>query len=517
MLSKISSPRPYVSQWTPGIRPAHVTKGLSHANMQAVTQYSHALHGAALFFLKHLSNPWARTLAGQMAAGFVTHLHHLTKDHRRTDFNFAALDETSARELAKTTGAPAESICPRTIDGEVADVAFEYVDQQPWGSLKRFKQVRTNGEEFETPRPPLLICAPLSGHFDTLLTPTVHRLMQDFDLYITDWHDASEVPVSAGQFDLDVQIHYLKDIWLPLINERHQPTGQHSNDHHTQTVHTLGVCQPGVPLSVATALLNETGSMHAPLSMSLMGSPIDTRQSPTQVNEFAQNHSYEWFVENAVAQVAFGKPGAGQMVYPGWQQLAGFMMMNADKHMEAHQAMLLGLLFEPWNDALERSNFEHLMLGNADSARIKQAFYEEYRRTMDLPAAFYLQTIDHVFQRHLLPKGEFVYTCPLSNEKRAVDLGQIRNTAILAMEGENDDITGIGQTKAILDLTPEAHGEYMLIPKVGHYGCFSGSMWRNHTAPRMIDFIRRVNEQAGLNYHTRQETQHVLDGLELVA
>jgi len=279
-------------------------------------------------------------------------------------------------------------------------------------------------------------------------------------VYITDWADARMVPMNAGRFDLDDYIDYL----IGFL------------EHIGPGTHMLAVCQPSVPSFAAAAIMGKHEHPCRPASLTMMGGPIDTREAPTSVNDVAMNQPLSWFENNVIATVPLSYPGAGRKVYPGFLQLAGFMAMNLGNHMMSHYSM-----------------FKHLVEGDGEGAAATKAFYDEYRSVCDLPAEYYLQTIEHVFQRHSLPKGEFVH------RGEVIDLGGIRDTALLAIEGEKDDISGIGQTRASLHLAPnlpEKMKKYMLAEGVGHYGIFNGSKWRTLIAPVLEDWIRQHRRKA---------------------
>jgi poly(3-hydroxybutyrate) depolymerase len=297
----------------------------------------------------------------------------------------------------------------------------------------------------------------MSGHHATLLRGTVEAFLPFYDVYITDWIDARLMPLSAGGFDLDDYIDYLVAICETL-----------SQDNSGAPLHTIGVCQPAVPLFAAVALMEAADNPHVPASMTLMGGPIDTRRSPTKVNLLAQERGSQWFRNNCISTVPLGYHGAGREVYPGFLQLAGFMAMNIDRHVNAHIEL-----------------FSHLVEGDGDSAEKHREFYDEYLSVMDLTAEFYLQTVDTVFVKHTLPKGE------MTHRGVKVDPSAIRRVALLTVEGENDDISGAGQTLAAHDLCrnlPASMQADYLQEKVGHYGVFNGSRFRNQVVPRILDF-----------------------------
>jgi poly(3-hydroxybutyrate) depolymerase len=348
---------------------------------------------------------------------------------------------------AMPRGKPSFAIDSVEVEGESYSVTESIVMQRPFGNLLRFSHTGLGKDA-----PKLLIVAPMSGHYATLLRGTVARMVQSSVVYITDWADARQVPLSEGRFDLDDYIDYV----IRFL----EFTGKDINDEGT---HVLAVCQPSVPAYAATAIMGANGHPQRPLTLTMMGGPVDTREAPTSVNDVAVNHPLPWFKHNVIATVPLHYPGAGREVYPGFLQLAGFMSMNLQSHMMSHWQM-----------------FRHLVSGDGESADASKGFYEEYRSVCDMTAEFYLQTIEHVFQKHSLPKGEFVH------RGAVIDLGGIKDTALLAVEGERDDISGIGQTKAALKLAhslPDSHKQYLLAEGVGHYGIFNGSKWRNRIAP----------------------------------
>ncbi|HEX8442073.1 MAG TPA: polyhydroxyalkanoate depolymerase [Allosphingosinicella sp.] len=338
-------------------------------------------------------------------------------------------------------GKPAFEIETTMVDAKTVPVVEEVVLRKPFGQLKRFRREGIEGG------PRLLIVAPMSGHYATLLRGTVERMLPRHDVYITDWRDAKLVPLSDGSFSLDDYIDYLIEFLA----------------HIGPGAHMLAVCQPSVPCYAAAALMSQDRHPARPRSLTMMGGPIDTREAPTAVNTVATQRPHAWFQNNVIATVPFSYPGAGRAVYPGFLQLAGFMAMNLGSHLTSHWEM-----------------FKHLVAGDGESADATKDFYDEYRAVCDMTAEFYLQTVDVVFQRHLLPKGE------LMHRGRRVDPNAIDDIAILAIEGERDDISGIGQTKAALDIStglPDALKHYHLAKGVGHYGIFNGSKWRERIAP----------------------------------
>jgi poly(3-hydroxybutyrate) depolymerase len=343
----------------------------------------------------------------------------------------------------------------RSVEIEGKDVAVheEVVLRKPFGQLKRFVR-----EGVDT-GPRLLMVAPMSGHYATLLRGTVERMLPGHDVYVTDWRDAKLVPESEGSFDLDDYIDYLIE-FLDTIGEK---TGERP--------HVIAVCQPAVPAFAATALMNADKAKWRPKTLTMMGGPIDTRKAPTAVNTLATQRPLSWFRQNVIATVPAIYPGSGRKVYPGFLQLAGFMAMNLGDHLVSHWEM-----------------FKHLVVGDEEGADTTRKFYDEYRSVCDMTAEFYLQTVDVVFQRHLLPKGK------MTHRGRKVDPRAIADTALLAIEGERDDISGIGQTRAALGLAanlPESKKRYFMAPDVGHYGIFNGRKWRERIAPVVEEWIAK--------------------------
>jgi poly(3-hydroxybutyrate) depolymerase len=352
---------------------------------------------------------------------------------------------------AAPRGKPAFGLHHTEIDGKPVVVREEVLARKPFGQLRHFVREGVDGG------PKLLIVAPMSGHYATLLRGTVERMLPFADVYITDWRDAKLVPVSDGRFDLDDYIDYVIG-FLEAIGPG---------------AHMLAVCQPSVPCLAATAMMSADKNPCRPKTLTMMGGPIDTREAPTAVNLTATERPHAWFEQNAIATVPMTYPGAGRLVYPGFLQLAGFMSMNLGSHLMSHWEM-----------------FKHLVQGDDESADATKDFYDEYRAVCDMTAEFYLQTVEQVFQRHSLPKGEMLH------RGKPVDLGAIADVAILAIEGERDDISGIGQTRAALKLTPnlpEPMKRYEMVAGAGHYGIFNGSKWRTKTAPVVEQWISRFD------------------------
>jgi poly(3-hydroxybutyrate) depolymerase len=353
-------------------------------------------------------------------------------------------------------GKPAFGLSFVDVDGKHLPVEERNEARKPFGQLKHFVY-----EGSET-KPRLLIVAPMSGHFATLLRGTVERMLPAHDVYITDWKDARDVPLTGGGFDLESYMDYIIE-WLEYIG----------SDGGSRGAHMLAVCQPSVPAYAAAAVMSAKNHPLRPRTLTMMGGPIDTREAPTAVNNHATTRPHDWFIHNVIATVPPYYKGAGRRVYPGFLQLSGFMSMNLGNHMVSHWSM-----------------FQDLVEGDGEGADATKAFYDEYRAVCDMTAEFYLQTVDVVFQRHLLPKGEFNYRGKL------VDPAAIKDIAILAIEGERDDISGIGQTKAALTLASclsETQKSYYLAEEVGHYGIFNGSKWRDRIAPVVEDWILSHN------------------------
>jgi len=381
---------------------------------------------AGASWMSHPLNPLAYTGAGPLVSSALEVFAH----------------------AAAPYGKPVFGLHSTVIDGKAVPVREEVVMSKPFGRLLRFAREGRTGD------PRLLIVAPMSGHHATLLRGTVERMLPGHEVYITDWIDAKLVPLSEGNFDLDDYIDYLIE-FLGAIGPG---------------AHVMAVCQPAVPVFAMLALLGAANDPLTPVSATLMGGPIDTRESPTDVNTLATERPFIWFERTVVVKVPMTYPGAGRRVYPGFLQLAGFMSMNLGAHLVSHWEM-----------------FRHLVDGDDESAENTKDFYEEYRSVSDIDSAFYLQTIDVVFQRHLLPRGLYTHRGAL------VDPAAVK-TSILAIEGERDDISGLGQTRAALTLATNLAPEqklYHMAEKAGHYGIFNGRRWRDQIAPVVDDWIAR--------------------------
>jgi poly(3-hydroxybutyrate) depolymerase len=400
-----------------------------------------------LYELKHAA------LSPLRAAADVTRLYFQNPFNPLTHTAFGRGVAAAAEVFERTTrryGKPDWGITEARVGGDRVPVRARVVWERPFCKLLHFGKLSDgNGSD----RPKLLIVAPMSGHYASLLRGTVQTMLADHDVYITDWVDARMVPITDGTFDLDDYIDYLISM-IHLIGP---------------DAHVMAVCQPSVPVLAATALMEAGGDRDLPATMILMGGPIDTRINPTSVNTLANNRDLDWFRHNVIMKVPFPHPGFMRDVYPGFLQISGFLSMNLDRHVDAH-----------------RDFYHHLIRGDGDSADKHRDFYDEYLAVMDLTAEFYLQTVETVFIRHALPKGE------MTHRGRPVDPAAIRSVAMLTVEGEHDDISGVGQTKAAHDICtgiPADKREHHLQPEVGHYGVFNGSRFRAEIAPRITNFV----------------------------
>jgi poly(3-hydroxybutyrate) depolymerase len=332
--------------------------------------------------------------------------------------------------------------------GKETPVVEEVVAETPFGTLLRFAK-----PEVKEPEPRVLIVAPLSGHFATLLRSTVQTMVADHDVYITDWKNARDVPEKDGRFNFEDftshVIHFL-DVLGP-------------------GAHVVAVCQPCVPALAAVAVMSEDGHPCTPRSMTLMGGPIDVRVNPTAVNDLANGHTIEWFADNMIATVPWRYAGVGRKVYPGFVQLTAFMSMNMERHIKAHQSL-----------------YEHVANNEFEQAETIRTFYDEYFAVLDLPGEFYLDTVQMVFQEARLAKNELTY------RGRKVDPGKIKRTALMTVEGERDDVCALGQTAAAHDLCTGLRPflkKHHMQAGVGHYGLFSGKRWDGQIYPLIRNLI----------------------------
>ncbi len=380
-----------------------------------------------LYFRNPL-NPLAHTVVGRNISAACEVFERSTRRYGKPEFG---LDET-------------------VVDGVRVAVRERVAWKRPFCELLHFERVLPAGHR---PSPKVLIVAPMSGHYATLLRGTVEAMLPRHDVYITDWIDARMVPMSDGGFDLDGYIDY-------IISMLHALGGD---------AHVIAVCQPSVPVLAAVAVMEDNEDPYAPSTMTLMGGPIDTRVNPTAVNELAHSKDLDWFRRNVVMKVPLPHPGFWRDVYPGFLQLTGFMSMNLDRHMSA-----------------QHDFYNHLIEGDGDSAEKHREFYDEYLAVMDMPAEFYISTVKRVFQDREIARNEFTL------DGKPVDLGKITKTAVKIVEGEDDDISAPGQCAAALDLLtglPKEKKASHLEAGVGHYGIFSGRAWTQDIRPLVLDFI----------------------------
>ncbi len=398
---------------------------MSHAALNP----SRACAESSRLFLKNPINPAAHTTLGKSMAAACELFERTTRRY----------------------GKPLWNIDYTMVDGQKVPVHINTAWSRPFCNLLHFERAFEHPPR--RPQPRLLVVAPMSGHYATLLRGTVEAMLPTHDVYVTDWVDAKMVALSEGRFGLSDYVDYIISIFHRLGGD----------------CHVMAVCQPAVPVLMAVARMEQDGDPYVPKSMTLMGGPIDTREGPTAVNAMAKDRSIEWFRRNVVTAVPWPHAGAMREVYPGFLQLHGFMSMNLDRHLQAHWDL-----------------FRHLVAGDGDSAEKHREFYDEYLAVMDLTAEFYLETVENVFITHSLPKGEIMH------HSVQVRTDAIRRCALMTVEGEKDDISGIGQTRAAHTICPNipedkrAHWEQ---PGVGHYGVFNGSRFRAEIAPRISDFI----------------------------
>ena len=386
----------------------------------------------------------------RVAAGYEL-FHRLGKDYEKPEFGIQQIE----------------------VDGEEVAI-FERVEMdKPFCELRRFKRFSDNAETLNKLKgqPTVLIVAPLSGHYATLLRDTVRTMLVDHKVYITDWRNARLVPTEEGEFHLDDYIAYIQEFTRHLIAKY---------DH----CHVLAVCQPTVPVLAAVSLM-ASHKEQLPLSMTLMGGPLDARKSPTAVDLLATERSHEWFMNNVIYRVPPGYPGEGRKVYPGFLQHAGFVAMNPDRHAQSHYDF-----------------FQHLIAGNGESADAHRKFYDEYNAVLDMDAAYYLETIETVFQKFSLVNGDWDVRSPEGKLER-VKPADITTAALLTVEGELDDITGPGQSEAAHGMCaniPEGWKQHLMVEKAGHYGIFSGRRWREIAYPKVRTFIAAAHERGAANY-----------------
>ncbi len=373
--------------------------------------------------------------------------------------NFGARTASAALEMfinaTRRYEKPSFGIETTLVDGVETRVAEEVVWSRPFCELRRFR--RTGAEAEARKDPVVLIVSPMSGHYATLLRGTVESMLPEHEVYITDWIDARSVPISDGSFDLDDYTDYV----IQMLE--HLSGGG-------ERVAVMAVCQPGIPVMAAAGLMAMDGNPARPSAMVLMGSPMDTARNPKQPNELANQKPLSWFETNVVSRVPWPNRGFMRRVYPGFLQLSSFLAMNVNRHMDAHV-----------------TQFHDLVRGDGESTESHRRFYDEYLAVMDLTAEFYLQTIERVFQKRLMACGRYVY------RDRPLDLAAITDIGLMTIEGEKDDITGLGQTEAAHDMLVNVAAEdrlHYVAEGVGHYGVFNGSRWRSLIQPQVRDFIR---------------------------
>jgi poly(3-hydroxybutyrate) depolymerase len=352
-----------------------------------------------------------------------------------------------ASRARPTHDRPAFGIESVPVDGRPVDVVEHAETATPFATLLHFRKPSVTGQ------PRVLVVGPMSGHFTTLIRPTIRTLLSDHDVYVLDWHNARDIPVEHGPFGLDEYVAHVMDALRHLGPD----------------THVVAVCQPAVPVLAAVALLAADGDAAQPRSLTLMAGPVDTRVNPNRVNEMAATRPLASFERRLIDTVPARYPGAGRRVYPGVVQLTAFMSMNPRRHVGAHVQL-----------------YKDLVAGNAERAAATRAFYDEYGAVMDVPAEFYLETVARIFQEHQLPTGRLTW------RGRPVDPAAITRTALLTVEGARDDICSPGQTEAAHDLCtgiPPERKRHHLQPGVGHYGVFSGSRWDTEVYPVLRDFI----------------------------
>jgi len=350
--------------------------------------------------------------------------------------------------VTKSFDKPDFDISSVTVDGVSVAVKEEVMLQKPFCELRSFKRVGVAADQNS-----VLIVAPMSGHYATLVRETIHRMLEHFDVYVTDWIDAAQVPIAEGSFDLDDYVDYCRE-FMQLLGP---------------DLHVLSVCQPGPPVLAAIALMSEDDDPCTPKSMVFFGSPIDPRINPTEPNRLAQMHSLQKFEDNAICKVPYSRPGAGRLVYPGFLQLAAFVNMNPDRHRKAYTKY-----------------YSNLLSAKTKAADSHEKFYSNYNAVMDMSAEFYLQTIDRVFHKAEIANNTMYH------RGRLVNPAAISKTRLMTIEGEKDDVTGQGQTRAALDLCsglPASERLHHLQAGAGHYGVFSGRYWRNEIAPKLVAFL----------------------------
>jgi poly(3-hydroxybutyrate) depolymerase len=405
---------------------------------QAALRPARAAAEAYRLLFRNPLNPAYHTPLGRSAAAALELFERTTRRYARPEWG---IDRT-------------------VVNGSEVAVREQVLISKPFCRLVHFEREVSAWRRYWDPK--LLVVAPMAGHFPTLLRGTIRDLLPHYDVYVTEWQDARFVPRTEGGFGLDDYINYIIEFLRFFGGD----------------VHVMAVCQPTVPVFAAVALMEAEEDPAAPRSMILMAGPIDARESPTAVNRFAEGRRIDWFERNVITQVPWPYPGVMRSVYPGFLQLSGFMGMNFDRHVTAH-----------------RDLFHNLIKGDGDSADKHREFYDEFLAVMDLAAEYYLQTIETVFLEHRLPKGR------MTHRNRLVDPSKIKNVALMTVEGEKDDISGIGQTFAAQILSTnlgDGLRDHHLQPGVGHYGVFNGSRFRAEIAPKIRHFITKHQRRRGM-------------------
>jgi poly(3-hydroxybutyrate) depolymerase len=410
-------------------------------NRAWISPFSEFASAASKLYSNPLSPLAQMPSAQRVSAGFDL-IHRLTKEYEKPEFGINAV----------------------VVDGTEVVVQEQVAEEKAFCKLLRFKRFTDDAKLLDKMRdqPSVLVIAPLSGHHATLLRDTVRTLLQDHKVYITDWIDARMVPSEEGPFHLDDYVNYVQDFIRKV----------------GPNVHVISVCQPTVPVLAAVSLMASRGET-TPKTMTMMGGPIDARKSPTAVNNLAMNKSYEWFENNVIYRVPPNYPGSTRRVYPGFLQHTGFVAMNPDRHANSHYDYFLDLV-----------------RGDDDSAESHRQFYDEYNAVLDMPAEYYLDTIKTVFQDFALVNGTWKVRNPQGKEE-LVKPQDIKTTALLTVEGELDDISGAGQTKAAHDLCtgiPKTRHKHYDVVGAGHYGIFSGRRWREKAYPEIRAFILANNK-----------------------
>lgn len=425
-IGEFGAPPPLVAEGSPALTtPMYWMYEMAHASLNP----ARAVTDATKILFQNPLNPWTHTEFGKSIAAGCELFERTTRRYGKPEWG---LDDTE-------------------VNGIRTPIEIRTVWEKPFCRLLYFDRKLTR--PLRSPQPRVLIVAPMSGHYATLLRGTVEAFLPTHEVYITDWSDARMVPLTEGRFDLDDYVDYVIEMLQVLGNN----------------MHVIAVCQPSVPVLAAVSVMEAEGDPCVPLSMTLMGGPIDTRRNPTAVNNLAAERGIDWFRSHVITKVPFPHPGVMRDVYPGFLQLTGFISMNFDRHKDAHKAL-----------------FSNLVKGDGDLVDKHREFYDEYLAVMDLSAEYYLQTVDVVFVKHALPKGE------MTHRGKLVDPSKITRVALMTVEGEKDDISGLGQTEATHALCtsiPDHRRVHYVQKGVGHYGVFNGSRFKSEIVPRISDFM----------------------------